>query len=166
MKYLSLVTFIFVYRLFQELKISDSISSLTFFVLTCTVAVENAAQNHSVSAWNVCQKKAAQISLVEVLQLEDILWYVLCMQCVKQLFRNRNVKNLFISTCPTCSLASFWASTQSYYKNVTKCCLNQLLEWKSLNQDQRQDLKRLSNSIWMYSFPKVSPIIVLVCILN
>ena len=48
--------------------------SSTFFVLTCTVAEGDAAQNHSDSARNVCQKKAAQISLVEVLQLEDILW--------------------------------------------------------------------------------------------
>ena len=47
---------------------------MTFFVLTCTVAVEDAAQNHSDSAQYVCQIKAAQISLVEVLQLEDILW--------------------------------------------------------------------------------------------
>ena len=47
---------------------------MTFSVLTCTVAVGNAAQNHSDSARNVCRKKAAQISLVEVLQLEDILW--------------------------------------------------------------------------------------------
>ena len=47
---------------------------MTFFVITCTVAVEDAAQNHSDSAWNVCRKRAALISLLEVLQLEDILW--------------------------------------------------------------------------------------------
>ena len=46
---------------------------MTFFVLTCTVAAENAAQNHSDSARNVCRKKAAQIFLVENSQLEDIL---------------------------------------------------------------------------------------------
>ena len=41
--------------------------------MICTVAVEDAAQNHSDSAQSVCRKKAAQISLVQVLQLEDIL---------------------------------------------------------------------------------------------
>ena len=51
---------------------------MTFSVLTCTVAVGDAAQNHSDSAQNVCRKKAAQISLVEVLQLEDIL--CICLQ--------------------------------------------------------------------------------------
>ena len=48
---------------------------LTFSIFTCTDAVENAAQNHSNSAQNVCRKKAAQISLVENSQLEDILWF-------------------------------------------------------------------------------------------
>ena len=57
----------------QELKISDSILDLTFSLLTCTVAVGDAAQNHSDSAQNVCRKKAAQISLVQISQLEDIL---------------------------------------------------------------------------------------------
>ena len=33
--------------IFQELNISDSISGLTFSILTCTDAVENVAQNHS-----------------------------------------------------------------------------------------------------------------------
>ena len=47
---------------------------LTHIVLPCTVAVENAARNHSNSAQNVCPKKAALISLVENSQLEDILW--------------------------------------------------------------------------------------------
>ena len=70
------------YRLFQELKISDSILDLTFSLLTCTVAVGDAAQNHSDSAQNVCRKKAAQISLVQVLQLVDILCLTLyIMQC-------------------------------------------------------------------------------------
>ena len=47
---------------------------MTFSLSTCTVAVADAAQNHSNSAQNVCQKIAAQISLVENSQLEDILW--------------------------------------------------------------------------------------------
>ena len=46
---------------------------MTFSLSTCTVAVADAAQNHSNSAQNVCRKKAAQISLVQVSQLEDIL---------------------------------------------------------------------------------------------
>ena len=49
---------------------------MTFSLLTCTVAVEDAAQNHFNSAQNVCQKKAAQFSLVQISQLEDILWFV------------------------------------------------------------------------------------------
>ena len=65
----------FVYRLFQDLKISDRISGLTFSILTCTDAVGDAAQNHSDSARNVFRKKAAQIFLVEYSQLGDILWF-------------------------------------------------------------------------------------------
>ena len=42
-------------------------------MLTCTVAVKDAAQNHCNLAWNVCRKKTAQISLVEYSQLGDIL---------------------------------------------------------------------------------------------
>ena len=37
-----------------------SFLSSTFSLLTCTVAVGDAAQNHSDSAQNVCPKKAAQ----------------------------------------------------------------------------------------------------------
>ena len=48
---------------------------MTFFVLTCTVAVGDAAQNHSDSARNVCHKEAAQMYFVEVLQLENILCF-------------------------------------------------------------------------------------------
>ena len=50
---------IFACRLFQEIKISDSILGLTFSVLACTVAVKDVAQNHSNSARNVCQRKVA-----------------------------------------------------------------------------------------------------------
>ena len=64
--------FFFAYRLFQELKISDSISGLTFSILNCTVAGGKAAQNYSDSARGVCRKEAAQISLLEYFQLGDI----------------------------------------------------------------------------------------------
>ena len=46
---------------------------MTFSEICCTVAVGDAAKNHSNSARNVCRKKAAQIS-----QLEDILWGMEC----------------------------------------------------------------------------------------
>ena len=59
--------------MFQELKISDSIWGLTFSILTCSDAVGNAAQNHSDSAWCVCQKEAAQIFFLKYSQLGDIL---------------------------------------------------------------------------------------------
>ena len=49
---------------------------MTFSVIYCTVAVGDAAKNYSNSAQNVCRKKAAQISLVEIPQLEDILWFL------------------------------------------------------------------------------------------
>ena len=52
---------------------------LTFSVLACPVAVGDAAKNHSNPAQIVCRKKAAQISLVQVLQLEDILWTLPCL---------------------------------------------------------------------------------------
>ena len=50
---------------------------MTFSEICCTVAVGDAAKNHSDSARNVCQKKAAQISVVEDSQLGDILWFQL-----------------------------------------------------------------------------------------
>ena len=58
-----------------------SILGLTFSVLTCTVAVEDAAKNHANPAQIVSRKLAAQISLVQVPQLEDILWEKGCKNC-------------------------------------------------------------------------------------
>ena len=70
----------FANRMFQELKISHSISGLTFSTFNCTVAVGNAAQNCSNSVRNVSRKKAAQVSLVQLSLLAYILWFV----CLKK----------------------------------------------------------------------------------
>ena len=56
-----------------EVHLVNDLLSILEYYCGCTVAVGNAAKNHSNLAWNVCRKKAAQIYLVEFPQLEDTL---------------------------------------------------------------------------------------------